>query len=355
MTMKKILAGVLSAATVLSLSATAFAAPAAPDTTKPVTKPGETEYEAGVGMMSAELDVELPSAMKAFINPYGAVVAVEEGASATTSNAGVVSWAYEVVNNTTDFGIMIDVKDGKVTPAATVAIAAPGAAETAKAKTAALVLQAGVSAAEATTYDAAKTTSKKAAADGTQGIFVFSTTADSKSKIAYAPAKTTAPGKVYLGLTGAISKVDGAGEDLEWTEDDTITATYTLKINPSAKTQDAAFTGGGPIFTDPTGVTGEVTAGTGVANLTRTGDAAYSADLSKTALSAATNVTTAFNIPVDTGVTVANVSSSNTTAVNAVGIQIQVQGLGANVGDTGNLTITLSNTTTITIAFTIAA
>lgn len=357
MTMKKILAGVLSAATVLSLSATAFAAPAAPDTTKAVTKPGETEYEAGVGMMSAELDVELPSAMKAFINPYGAVVAVEEGASAATSNAGVVSWAYEVVNNTTDFGIMIDVKAGKVTPAATVAIAAPGTAETATAKTAALVLQAGATAAEATKYDKAKTASAQAAANGTQGIFVFSTTADNKSKIAYAPAKTTAPGKVYLGLTGAISKVDGAGEDLEWTEDDTITATYTLKINPSAKTQDAAFNGagGGPTFTDPTGVTGAVTAGTGVANLTRTGDAAYSADLSKAALSTATNVTTAFNIPLDTGVTVTSVSSSNTTAVNAAGTQIQVQALSANVGDIGNLTITLSNSTTIIIAFTIAA
>lgn len=241
MTMKKILAGVLSAATVLSLSATAFAAPAAPDTTKAVTKPGETEYEAGVGMMGAELDVELPSAMKAFINPYGAVVAVEDGASAATSGEGIVSWAYEVVNNTTDFGIMVDVKTAKATVGTGLTLNAPGSVSdgtSATDKQVALVLQAGNTAAEATKYDNTKIASA-AATVVDQGIFVFAADAASKSKVAYAPAKSgQTAGKVYLGITGEINKQysDGGNtEDLEWTEDDTITATYTLKINPSAK------------------------------------------------------------------------------------------------------------------------
>lgn len=358
MTMKKILAGVLSAATVLSLSATAFAAPAAPDTTKAVTKPGETEYEAGVGMMGAELDVELPSAMKAFINPYGAVVAVEEGASAATSNAGVVSWAYEVVNNTTDFGIMIDVKDGKVTPAATVAIAAPGAAEAATAKTAALVLQAGDTATAATTYDKTKTTTAKAT-DTAQGIFVFSTTADSKSKIAYAPAKTAAgAGKVYLGLTGAISKVDGAGEDIEWTEDDIITATYTLKINPSAKTQVAAFNGaGGGGSTVTPGLTADLTQ----TNFTGTGITAFAKGMANNeyniTVSTGTNGGSAIGLNL-TGLVDNSQTITSKTADNA---NVTVAGMGMNVNvtpaNTGNsvVTITLSDGKTIILNFTLAA
>ena len=343
MTMKKILAGVLSAATVLSLSATAFAAPAAPDTTKAVTKPGETEYEAGVGMMGAELDVELPSAMKAFINPYGAEVAVEDGTSAAKSKEGVVSWAYEVVNNTTDFGIMIDVKDGKATPAATVAIDAPGTAEAATTKTAALVLQAGATAADATTYDAAKTASTQAT-DTDQGIFVFSTTAASKSKIAYAPAKTTAPGKVYLGLTGAISKVDGSGEDLEWTEDDIITATYTLKINPSAKTQADAFNGagGGPSVTYPNGMT---------AAAEYTGAGTFAGDGGAYTLSCGTGAITIDLAAADkaTGRTIASVASDATGVVMTSGTTV----MGVAAGS-ANLTYTLDNGSTFTVAVTVA-
>lgn len=244
MTMKKIMAGVLAVASVLSVSATAFAAPEAPAQTKEITKPAETEYEAGVGMMGAELSVELPASMTAFLNPYSAEVDVDAETTPTKSKEGIVSWAYEVVNNTADFGIMIDVKHAKATPAATVAIDAPGTAEAANVKTAALVLQAGDTAADATTYDKTITATAQATATK-QGTFVFGTTEASRSKIAYAAPK----GKVYLGLTGAISKVNATGEDLEWTDEDTIAAAYTLKINPSAKTQADAFNGagGGPV------------------------------------------------------------------------------------------------------------
>lgn len=248
MTMKKILAGVLAAATMLSISATAFALEA-PDKTKPITKPGEAEYEAGIGLMTAELDVELPGSMKAFLNPYGAEVAVtdviETSKTEPAKNAdGVLSWAYEVVNNTTDFGIAIDVKKGAVaTPSTGVTVAAPSTTAP-TAKSVMLQLMAAT-APSGVKFDGSKGTST-ACTSSAQGVYVFSSTAstDSFANVAYAPAKTDAAGagKVYLGLVGNLGKKDASSKAIEWTEDDLVTATFTLKINPTAKTQATAFT-----------------------------------------------------------------------------------------------------------------
>lgn len=363
MTMKKIMAGVLAVASVLSVSATAFAAPEAPAQTKEITAPGVAEYEAGVGMMGAELSVELPAQMKAFLNPYGAEVAVDAETTPTKSKEGIVSWAYEVVNNTADFGIMIDVKDAKVTPAASVAIAAPGTAETkTDKKTAALVLQAGNTAADATTYDDTKTATAQATATA-QGIFVFDTTAASKSKIAYAPAKTDAgAGKVYLGLTGAINKVDATGEDFEWTEDDAITAAYTLKINPSAKTQADAFNGagGGGVTSNVAPLTALSFANGALGAINFTAPADFTAASSKTLTGTATQssgiiqVTPTFTVGAGHTVTGTVVSGGTGTLTN--GTQATITGVaagtdlvinfvtddGSGTGTTYTLTLTVS-------------
>lgn len=236
MTIKKILAGVLAAASVLSVSVTASAVEA-PDKTKAITKPGETEYETGVSMMGAELDVELPAGMKAFINAYGAEVAVDEAETPTKISNGVLSWAYEVVNNTEDFGVMIDVKTGyKATPSTGVTVVAPSSS-IAAGKNVAIVLQSGSTVAMATTYDNTKTASASATANAA-GYAVFSSTAATSAveKFAYAPAKTEADGagKAYIAFTGAVGKA-------EWTADDTVTCTYTLKLNPAKKTAATAF------------------------------------------------------------------------------------------------------------------
>lgn len=244
MTMKKILAGVLAAASMLTVSATAFAAPEAPDKTKAVTKAGETEYEAGISMMTAELDVELPAQMKAFINPYGAEVAIDAEATPTKSSDGIVSWAYEVVNNTTDFGIMIDVKKAKATPSTGVSLltAAPGKTG---AKKALVELKAGATAADVK-YAAADTTSAAATATA-QGKVLLTATDQDLARFAYAPAKddTNGAGKVFIGIVGSLEKGDPTNAtpvaDPEWTEDDTITCAYTLKINPAKTTQAQAF------------------------------------------------------------------------------------------------------------------
>lgn len=236
MTIKKILAGVLAAASVMAMSTSAFAVEA-PDKTKALSKPGETEYEAGVAMLTAELDVELPAGMKAFINAYGASVAVDEAETPTKISNGVLSWAYEVVNNTEDFGIMIDVKKGyKATPSKDVTVTAPSSSMAAG-KNVAVVLQSGSTVAMATTYDSSKAASTAATAT-TAGYAVFASTeaAAALEKFAYAPAKTEAAGagKAYIAFTGAVGKA-------EWTEDDTVTCTYTLKINPAKTTAAAAF------------------------------------------------------------------------------------------------------------------
>lgn len=233
MTFKKILAGVLAAASVLTVSATAFAAPEEPDKTKSVTKAGETEYETEVGMMSAELDVELPGSMKAFLNPYGAKVNVDKLATPTQMATGIVSWGYEVVNNTKDFGIFIDTKDviGKGSTGVDIVSTAPADAK--KEVWVALVFAKDTTALAAVTTPAAS--SKTSEAQKTAYSLV-TTAKTSQIKFGYVPAATaTEKGKGVIGIVGNISK-QGSGtapNTTEWTEDDSVTISYTLKISPA--------------------------------------------------------------------------------------------------------------------------
>lgn len=245
MTIKKIFAGVLAAASVLSVSATAFAAPEAPDKTKAVTKPGETEYEAGVSMMGAELDVELPGNMKAFLNPYGAEVAIDEETTPNKMKTGVVSWAYEVVNNTKDFGIFIDAKKVKGTPSTGVSIASAAPANGKKEVYMSLVFAKDGAALKAVTAPAASSMT-----DNTQKVAHVAITASetSQAKFGYVPGKTdtdTTSPKGVIGFVGNISKQGSADASdatkvTDWTDDDTVTVTYTLKISPAPAAAVAA-------------------------------------------------------------------------------------------------------------------
>lgn len=249
MIMKKIMAGVLAAASVLAVSATASAVEA-PDKTKAISKPGETEYEAGVTLMGAELDVELPASMKAFLNPYGATVSVNEDTDASkimnTKNS-IVSWGYEIVNNTENFGIFVDVKDlkGKMTSKdGSLKDAAPTAGSkeawiamvggkdavtaigASAANTAPAALSAAISKA-ATTDNTGKQTCLPVKADGS---------ADSASKFVYCQAKdkdgANTMTKGVIAFVGILAKGTSTSA-VEWTEDDEITLTYTLKISPA--------------------------------------------------------------------------------------------------------------------------
>lgn len=255
MTMKKILAGVLAAASAMAISTSAFAVEA-PDKTKAVTKPGETEYEAGVGLLSAELDVELPASMKAFLNPYGATVAVNEDTDASkilNTKNGIVSWGYEIINNTESFGIFVDVKDlkGKMTSkdgslsdsapsagtkAAWIAMVGGKNATTATgaANTAPAAITAVISKTASGTDQTGKQTCLPVKADGS---------ADSVSKFIYCQAKDKEGAnemtKGVIGFTGILGKSNSTAT-VEWTEDDSITLTYTLKISPAPAVAVAA-------------------------------------------------------------------------------------------------------------------
>ncbi len=244
MTMKKILAGVIASATMMSLSASAFAV-AAPDNTKPVTKPGETEYEAAVGMLSVELDVELPGQMKAFLNPYSAEVAVNEDATPANikkMKTGVISWGYEIKNNTKDFGILIDANNVTGTATGDVKFVTAAPADGGKEVKMSLTYSKDIAAFAALT-DAVAT----GATDGTQkdaGVMV-ATTAASQAKFGYVAAKgsaTTAPTGI-VGFVGTISEQGStaSGKTTNWTEDDAFSVSYVLKISPAAATATAAF------------------------------------------------------------------------------------------------------------------
>lgn len=328
MTMKKILSGVLAVTSLMAMSATAFAVEA-PDNTKAVTKPGVAEYEAGIGFLTAELDVELPGNMKAFLNPYGASVAVTEDTTPVKLSSNIVSWAYEVVNNTEDFAIAIDVVDAVATPSTGVSIAA-SVAPTDTTKKAVVVLKADPDASKLA-YDSAADTANKA------GCVVFTTTKATQKKFASVPAKdaTAGAGKTYIGISGTLTSVD----NVDWTEDDSITCTYTLKINPSA-----AGAGGGSV-TYPSGMT---------AAATYTGSGTFSGDGSSYTLTGLTQYSSIGTIALaaaDSGTTITGCSAAGTGVLNVTS-PTNIVAIGTS-GQTETLTFTLSSGGTFTVDVTI--
>lgn len=339
MTMKKIMAGVLAVASVMAMSATAFAVEA-PDKTKAISKPGTAEYEAGIGFLTAELDVELPGNMKAFLNPYGASVAVTEETTPTKLNSNIVSWAYEVVNNTEDFAIAIDVVDAVATPSTGVSIAA-SVAPTDTTKKAVVVLKSDADPSKLA-YDSAADTTNKA------GCVVFTTTKATQKKFASVPAKdaTNGAGKTYIGITGALTSVD----NVDWTEDDSITCTYTLKINPSA-----AGAGGGGGSTVTPGLTADLTQ----ANFTGTGITAFAKGSAANEYTMTIDTTTNAGTAVVLNLTGLVDNSQTITSKTAAGSNATVGGMGMNVNitpaNTGSetVTITLSDSKTIVIKLTL--
>lgn len=137
--MKKILASVLAAASVLTMSATAFAtaasndAPNMNDPTKNMTKGDEFSYDVSATSPKIVFDVLMPAKLTAWLNPYKAdmkilekrafntgtddaidnfapMVAADAVTTEKTSNAGVASVAYRVINRSTEYAVSIDAK-----------------------------------------------------------------------------------------------------------------------------------------------------------------------------------------------------------------------------------------------------
>ena len=255
MTMKKILAGVLAAASMLTVSATAFALEGG-DTAN-IVKPGEKEYSIDSGMLSVELDLEIPAKFQAFLNPYGASVEIKEKTStidATKNDADVISYAYEFVNNTKDFGVSIDA-DAITTVAgelkAVKATALTGTAATDKEANVALVASYDLAKIAKYGFSGTGTTAIPSAsakmAAAADGALVLDSTVTAGTGIAAGETKqagwahvkayddtTKTPGKTYAAIVGKLA--ENSTTPLEWTDEDAFSVALVLKFNPGPAT-----------------------------------------------------------------------------------------------------------------------
>lgn len=241
MTMKKILAGVLAAASMLTVSATAFALEGG-DTAN-ITKPAEKEYDVSTSILNVELDLEIPAKFQAFLNPYGATVEIKEKVGTTaavTSTSGVVSYAYEFVNNTKDFGVKIDATQ---TTTENGAAKCDTAGTTGSVKNIQMVLVCSKDTAGILTDAATLPTADKAMSSTANGAILMNTTESSQKGWGFVPAlnesgATKTPGKAYAAFVGKLeTKGTGAtAEVLDWTDDDSLNVALVLKFNPGPAT-----------------------------------------------------------------------------------------------------------------------
>ena len=105
---KKILASILAAASILSVSAAAFAEDEAESATKDITS-GNLTYDVGAKVSLGTIDVTVPTKLDGIIlNPYGAGVKTTTADGKKAVNKGAVaSPVYEIKNNSTEDGILV--------------------------------------------------------------------------------------------------------------------------------------------------------------------------------------------------------------------------------------------------------
>lgn len=236
--MKRIIAGVLAALAVLSVSAPAYAA-----AVKSVKKQGEITYEVVAQRPKIVLNVVLPSQIKAAMNPYGNDFQIDDLNTIHTKN-GIVSVAYPVHNLDKDYGVFIDAiavtsTSGRGWSVTTQALT-PGV-KGANMSLTASATEAGIAAAYSNV--------KKAATSATdQGNLPLDSTViydgsvtmvgrTSQQKFAYVPASAdgVTPSKIYIGFSGALAE-DSADTPVNWTESDYINVNLVLKLVPAPKT-----------------------------------------------------------------------------------------------------------------------
>lgn len=232
---KKILAGVLAAASALSMSVSAFAA----DDTQSVTGNGELEYDVEVAAPTVVLNLVMPAKLEAALNPYGAdivVFAATDPKNNVTSSEGIVSTMYPIINNSTDYGVYIDATATTTVSGKDWAVVDKDGDVDTK-KNAQLSLVGVDDNTSAPTYNG----TSSAATGGAQGALALISGGDTKGKteqkkfmyLKAAEVKTssTTPTTSYLAFAGKLA----TGDDIEWTEDDTISVSLVLKISAGPK------------------------------------------------------------------------------------------------------------------------
>lgn len=106
MTSKKIISAIMAGACALSM--TSIAAFAADPATTDIDAAGEKTYDVEAGYTAPVIDVTVPTAIKAVINPYQIAIEVETGVN--TNTTGIASPEYSIKNNSTTFGIKVGAK-----------------------------------------------------------------------------------------------------------------------------------------------------------------------------------------------------------------------------------------------------
>lgn len=272
--MKKILAGVLASASLLAMTTSAFAAD------KKVTAPGEVEYEVSATAPKIVLNLIMPAKMSASLNPYGADLKMtadlldDEGnvdTAGITTNAAIMSPAYEIKNMSTDYGIVID-----ATAVTTVATADKTPWTVVPADPTAGKKGAQMALITAATADDLKTVAEGTLAETPASILMLnSTVAANKDKgiaagqtnqkkfvnIASAdPDDKDADGNLngtsaFIGFAGKLAD-SSATVDVEWTEDDSINVALVLKVVAGPKgAASSSSAASGPKFANASDVT----------------------------------------------------------------------------------------------------
>ncbi len=234
--MKKLLAGVLAALSVLSVSAPAYAAE------KNVTKPGEITYEVIAASPKITLNVVLPAQIKAALNPYGKDFQIDELNTIHTQN-GIVSVAYPVHNLDTNYGVFIDAVAVTTTSGnwSVTTSALTDGVKGAKMSVTASDDEEGITqysnvkkAATSATDQGNLPLDSTVPADKTKGTVKGQT---SQQKLAYIPASSdgTTAQIIYIGFSGALAE-DSADTPVNWTDTDAINVNLVLKLTPGPKT-----------------------------------------------------------------------------------------------------------------------
>lgn len=238
--MKKILAGILAAVSMLSVSATAFA------TDKTVTKPGEVEYDVSVTSPAIVLNLVMPAKISAALNPYGADLVILKGDTAdedVTAKNGIVGTAYKITNKSKDYGVYIDAT-ATVTPSTGIVVKGTTVAGDDDDNKEACMGLVGLSTAPTKTKGFTLATST--AATGTaQGSLVLDSTVEADKEAGVAKATTSQKKFMYMkaatddadtdAYMAFVGELEG-GDDIEWTEDDTIEVSLILKVTAGPKT-----------------------------------------------------------------------------------------------------------------------
>lgn len=248
--MKKILASVLAAASILTMTVSASAATT---TDKTVTKPGEITYDVPVTAPKVVLNLVMPAKMQASLNPYGAEIKLEDKDTGyKKSTKGIASVGYKVTNKSKDYGVYLDataITTVTTTDKTKWTVTGLPNALTAGTKGASM----GLLAVDALADDPTPIASKAATSTGQGALLLDSTVVADRTngvaagqtkqaKMAFVKAAveasgTTTDGEVYLVFAGDLAKsaADGSA-DVIWNEDDAINVNLVLKVVAGPKT-----------------------------------------------------------------------------------------------------------------------